>query len=45
MATKVKEPVLFEAPTFEYEPYISIPLEEYKELLVYKGKYLELKEK
>ena len=45
MAMKVREPVLIEPPVFEHEPYIAIPLEEYKELLVYKGKYLELKDK
>lgn len=44
MAMKVREPVLIEPPKFEHEPYITIPLEEYKELLVYKGRYLEMKE-
>lgn len=42
---KIKEPVLIEPPKWEYEPYISIPLEEYKELLIYKGKYLGYRDK
>ena len=39
---KVRENVLIEPPKFEYEPYVSIPFEEYKELLIYKGKCLAL---
>ena len=45
MSMKVREPVLVEPPVFEHEPSICIPLEEYKELLVYKGRYLEMRGK
>lgn len=30
--------------TLDLKPQILIPIEEYKELLVYKGRYLEIKE-
>lgn len=42
---RVKENVIFEPLKLEYEPYISIPLEEYKELLIYKGRYLGYRDK
>lgn len=42
---RVKQHVIIEPPKIEYEPYISIPLEEYKELLIYKGKYLGYRDK
>ena len=45
MVNKIKEQVIIEPPKFEYEPYISIPLEEYKELLIYKGKYLGFRDR
>lgn len=35
---------IVELEPMKIEPTISIPLEEYKELLVYKGKYLALRE-
>ena len=42
---KVRQDVIIKPPKIEYEPYISISLEEYKELLIYKGKYLGLRDK
>ena len=39
---KIKQDVIIEPPKYEFIPHISIPLEEYKELLTYKGKYLGL---
>ena len=45
MFGKIEEQEIIEPPKFEYEPYISIPLEEYKELLIYKGKYLGFRDR